>query len=105
MSRFPGLMGGGERQSRFGGRATVAGQGKRREELQQETSPSGSGSGYVDVYDESGRDDVEGSMEDGVNGEKVEAEMMRERRVQKIRTLISGVGFAMGVVGIWGDGA
>ena len=83
----------------------MVGQGKRREELQQETSPSGSGSGYVDVYDEAGREDVEGSMEDGVNGEKVEAEMMRERRVQKIRTLISGVGFAMGVVGIWGDGA
>lgn len=42
---------------------------------------------------------------DGVNGEKVEQEMTRERRVQGIRSLVSGVGFAMGVVGIWGDGA
>lgn len=40
-----------------------------------------------------------------VNGEKVEMEMARERRVQGIRSLVSGVGFAMGVVGIWGDGA
>jgi autophagy-related protein 33 len=48
-------------------------------------------SGYVEV--------------DGVNGEKVEMEMTHERRVQAIRSLVSGVGFAMGVVGIWGDGA
>jgi autophagy-related protein 33 len=41
---------------------------------------------------------------DEVNGEKVEMEMTRERRVQGIRSLVSGVGFAMGVVGIWGDG-
>jgi len=41
---------------------------------------------------------------DEVNGEKVEMEMVRERRVQEIRSLVSGVGFAMGVVGIWGDG-
>ena len=41
---------------------------------------------------------------DEVNGEKVEMEMTQERRVQGIRSLVSGVGFAMGVVGIWGDG-
>jgi autophagy-related protein 33 len=52
---------------------------------------NGSESGYVEV--------------DGINGEKVEMEMIRERRVQGIRSLVSGVGFAMGVVGIWGDGA
>ena len=40
-----------------------------------------------------------------VNGEKVEGEMVRERRVQGVRSLVAGVGFAMGVVGIWGDGA
>ena len=50
------------------------------------------GSGYVEVEGE-------------VNGEKVEMEMARERRVQGIRSLVSGIGFAMGVVGIWGDGA
>lgn len=53
---------------------------------------SGSESGYIEVEGE-------------VNGEKVEMEMTRERRVQRIRSLISGVGFTMGVVGIWGDGA
>lgn len=48
-------------------------------------------------------DDVD---EDGtVNGEKVEMEMSRERKVQAVRSLVSGLGFAMGVVGIWGDGA
>lgn len=52
---------------------------------------SGRESGYVEV--------------DGINGEKVEMEMIRERRVQGIRSLVSGAGFAMGVVGIWGDGA
>ncbi len=45
--------------------------------------------------------DVEGE----VNGEKVEMEMARERRVQGISSAVAGVGFAMGVVGIWGDGA
>lgn len=40
-----------------------------------------------------------------VNGESVQREMIRERRLQKVRTLILGLGFSMGVVGIWGDGA
>lgn len=43
--------------------------------------------------------------EEDVNGESVELEMVRERRLQKVRTLILGLGFSMGVVGIWGDGA
>ena len=40
-----------------------------------------------------------------VNGESVQQQMVRERRLQKLRTLILGLGFSMGVVGIWGDGA
>ena len=40
-----------------------------------------------------------------VNGEKVEAEMAREVRTQNVRTVVCLVGFLMGVVGIWGDGA
>ena len=40
-----------------------------------------------------------------VNGESVESEMARERWVQGLRTALAGVGFAMGVVGIWGDRA
>lgn len=51
-------------------------------------------SGYVDV-----------DVEQEVNGEKVEAEMRREKMVQFVRTGVCGVGFAMGVVGVWGDGA
>ena len=62
-------------------------------------SSSGHGArSYVMVGEE---EEGEGS----VNGEKVEMEMSRERRVQGIRALVSGLGFAMGVVGIWGDGA
>lgn len=60
-------------------------------------SPGGSESSYIEV-------EPQGS-EDQVNGEKVEMEMTRERKIQKIRSWIAGVGFAMGVVGIWGDGA
>jgi autophagy-related protein 33 len=59
---------------------------------------SPSASEYVEVESDS-------SDEHQVNGEKVESEMARERKVQKIRSWIAGVGFAMGVVGIWGDGA
>jgi autophagy-related protein 33 len=51
---------------------------------------------------ESGYVEVESSE---VNGEKVEAEMAREVRTQNVRSAIGLVGFAMGVVGIWGDGA
>lgn len=40
-----------------------------------------------------------------VNGEKVEMEMAREKKVQLVRTIVAGMGFMMGVVGIWGDGA
>lgn len=59
---------------------------------------------YVSV----GRETSSGSEEEkefAVNGEKVEMEMARERKVQFVRTIVSGVGFMMGVVGIWGDGA
>ncbi|KAL1956764.1 hypothetical protein VTO42DRAFT_6817 [Malbranchea cinnamomea] len=40
-----------------------------------------------------------------VNGESVQREMTRERKIQRVRTWILGLGFSMGVVGIWGDGA
>lgn len=63
---------------------------------------------YVSV----GRETSGGSSEEdkdyngnAVNGEKVEMEMARERKVQLVRTVVSGIGFMMGVVGIWGDGA
>lgn len=59
---------------------------------------TGSDSGYIEV-------EPLGQSEEHINGEKVELEMSRERRVQKVRSWIAGVGFAMGIVGIWGDGA
>lgn len=55
---------------------------------------------YVSI----GRESSEG-REEQVNGEKVEMEMGREKKVQSVRTFIAGLGFMMGVVGIWGDGA
>jgi autophagy-related protein 33 len=55
-------------------------------------------SGYIEV-------DSDGSEDQQINGEKVEMEMTRERKIQKVRSWIAGIGFAMGVVGIWGDGA
>lgn len=58
---------------------------------------------YVVVDEEEEEED--GEEGGSVNGEKVEAEMRRERKVQAVRALVIGVGFAMGVVGIWGDGA
>ncbi|EXJ91571.1 hypothetical protein A1O3_00119 [Capronia epimyces CBS 606.96] len=60
-------------------------------------SPGGSDSGYIEIESH--------ESEDQVNGEKVELEMTRERKIQQVRGLIAGLGFAMGVVGIWGDGA
>jgi autophagy-related protein 33 len=63
------------------------------------SSPAASDeSGYIEV-------DSDGSEDQQVNGEKVEMEMTRERKIQKVRSWIAGIGFAMGVVGIWGDGA
>ncbi|KIV86324.1 hypothetical protein PV11_01941 [Exophiala sideris] len=82
LSRFPSLS---TRSSR--GKASAT----------QGSSPGGSESGYIEV-------EPQGS-DDQVNGEKVEMEMTRERKIQKVRSWIAGVGFAMGVVGIWGDGA
>ena len=63
------------------------------------TAGSGSDSGFIEVDAQN-----TGTSEEQVNGEKVEMEMARERKVQKVRSWIAGVGFAMGVVGIWGDG-
>jgi len=44
-------------------------------------------------------------VDDDVNGEEVREEMEGFMWTQVIRTCIAGVGFAMSVVGIWGDGA
>ncbi|KAJ5731667.1 uncharacterized protein N7483_006175 [Penicillium malachiteum] len=43
-----------------------------------------------------------GTDED-VNGESVQREMDRERRLQRARTWMAGIAFSMGIVGLWGD--
>lgn len=46
------------------------------------------------------KDDVE-----EVNGEEVERTARNQQFVEFVRAAVSGLGFVMGVVGIWGDGA
>lgn len=40
-----------------------------------------------------------------VNGEEVEKSARKQQWLEFVRMGVSGVGFVMGVVGIWGDGA
>lgn len=40
-----------------------------------------------------------------VNGEQVENQTRDQQFLEGVRTCIAGIGFTMGVVGIWGDGA
>lgn len=42
---------------------------------------------------------------DEVNGEQVEKKARDQQWIEFVRTGISGLGFVMGVVGLWGDGA
>jgi len=44
-------------------------------------------------------------LEDDVNGEEVREQMEGFMTGQVIRTVVAGLGFAMSVIGIWGDGA
>jgi len=39
------------------------------------------------------------------NGESVERDMERERRLQRCRAWLSGVALTMGIIGLWGDTA
>lgn len=41
--------------------------------------------------------------EEDVNGESVQREMDRERRMHHIRAWVSGLALSMGIVGLWGD--
>lgn len=40
-----------------------------------------------------------------VNGEQVEKKAREQQWIEFLRMGVSGAGFVMGVVGIWGDGA
>jgi autophagy-related protein 33 len=44
-------------------------------------------------------------MEEDVNGEEVREQMEGFMMTQVARTVVAGIGFAMSIVGIWGDGA
>lgn len=44
-------------------------------------------------------------MEEDVNGEEVREQMEGFMMTQIVRMAVAGIGFAMSVVGIWGDGA
>lgn len=41
--------------------------------------------------------------EEDVNGESVQREMDRERRLQRARAWLAGIALSMGIVGLWGD--
>jgi autophagy-related protein 33 len=41
--------------------------------------------------------------DDDLNGETVQREMVRERRLHYVRAWLSGVALSIGVVGLWGD--
>ncbi|KAI1481664.1 hypothetical protein K445DRAFT_315130 [Daldinia sp. EC12] len=43
--------------------------------------------------------------EEDFNGEEIRSEVVFAARNQLVQTVLAGVGFAMAVVGIWGDGA
>ncbi|KAH7035310.1 uncharacterized protein B0I36DRAFT_318076 [Microdochium trichocladiopsis] len=59
-----------------------------------------------DAHSDEGSASISGEdLEDDVNGEEVRAEVQAFVNTQLLQTIISGVGFAMAVVGIWGDGA
>lgn len=62
-------------------------------------------------YEVLGQDSVsegtpsEGEMDEDVNGEEVRLQMGAFLTSQIIRTCFAGIGFAMSIIGLWGDGA
>jgi len=44
-------------------------------------------------------------LEEEVNGEEIKAQMELFGQIMMKQTAIAGVGFAMSLVGLWGDGA
>lgn len=52
-----------------------------------------------------GTSEGEVEEEEAVNGEDVREQMEGFMVGQVVRTVVAGIGFAMSVVGIWGDGS
>lgn len=74
---------------------------KRRQQQQAGATPSGSGD------DDMGFDGIgapQQQQQQQPNGEEVKNAMERFQLAQAVRATISGLGFVMSVVGIWGDG-
>lgn len=61
---------------------------------------------YLRTKDSSKKDEdlVVVEAEEKVNGEGIQKELGQERTLQKVRTWLSGIALAMGIVGLWGDG-
>lgn len=57
------------------------------------------------VMDKSAKTGVAMEEIGDVNGEQVEKRARDQQLIEFVRTGVAGVGFAMAVVGIWGDGS
>lgn len=44
-------------------------------------------------------------MDEDVNGEEIRQQVEVYMKVNIVKTIVAGIGFAMSTVGIWGDGA
>jgi autophagy-related protein 33 len=62
------------------------------------------GVGQKDAVNEVEEVDLEAQGEE-VNGEQVRQKVERLQVVESVRAGVTGLAFAMGVVGLWGDGA
>lgn len=82
-----------------GGNGGVRINGENQVEIDESAVLVSDGNGSSSGKSESG-DEME-----SVNGEMVRRGVERGRAVEAFRTGFWGLGFVMGVVGIWGDGA
>lgn len=58
-----------------------------------------------DSHSDEGAASVSGEeLEDDINGEEVRGEVELFVKNQLVQTAVAGLGFAMAVIGIWGDG-
>ncbi|RDL36608.1 Uncharacterized protein BP5553_05960 [Venustampulla echinocandica] len=85
---------------------TVAGSGAaQRRDRKRRDRPMDASYEVLGASDRESEATVSGEeMDEDVNGEEVRQQMEGFMTSQVARTVIAGVGFAMSVVGIWGDG-
>ncbi|PGH07247.1 hypothetical protein AJ80_08033 [Polytolypa hystricis UAMH7299] len=91
----------------LGGNSSTAAPTRTQED--EESSSSGNGSEIEIVEGEEAEaaaaaaPETATPTEAAINGETVKQDMENERKFQRLRTWVVGLGFSMGVVGIWGD--